>query len=104
MEDRDIYLKAERAQEWREELRKKIKAKDRTDVPRVKMNEVNAQVRIQSYIEVNSGLTQEQAQKEATRCVDCANPTCITDVLLRLISQSLLKESNKGNFWKLLKF
>ncbi len=98
MEDRDIYLKAERAQEWREELRKKIKAKDRTDVPRVKMNEVNAQVRIQSYIEVNSGLTQEQAQKEATRCVDCANPTCITGCPVEINIPKFIKRIEQGEF------
>ncbi len=98
MEDRDIYLKAERAQEWREELRKKIKAKDRTDVPRVKMNEVNAQVRVQSYIEVNSGLTQEQAQKEATRCVDCANPTCITGCPVEINIPKFIKRIEQGEF------
>ena len=29
-------------------------------------------------VEVNSGLTKEQALTEAKRCLDCANPTCIT--------------------------
>ncbi len=98
MDDRDIYLKAERALEWREELRKKIKAKDRTDIPRVMMNEVDARVRIQSYVEVNSGLTQEQAQKEATRCVDCANPTCITGCPVEINIPKFIKRIEQGEF------
>ena len=98
MEDRNSYLKSERSQEWREELRKKIKAKDRTDVPRVKMNEVDAKERVQSYIEVNSGLTQDQAQKEATRCVDCANPTCITGCPVEINIPKFIKRIEQGKY------
>jgi len=98
MEDRDTYLKSERSQEWREELRKNIKAKDRTDILRVKMNEVAPHVRVQSYVEVNSGLTQEQAQKEATRCVDCANPTCITGCPVEINIPKFIKRIEQGEF------
>ncbi len=98
MEDRNSYLKSERSQEWREELRKKIKAKDRTDVPRVKMNEVDAMERVQSYIEVNSGLTQDQAQNEAMRCVDCANPTCITGCPVEINIPKFIKRIEQGEF------
>ncbi len=98
MEDKNSYLKSERAQEWREELRKKVKAKDRTDIPRVKMNEVNAHERIQSYVEVNSGLTKEQAQQEAVRCVDCANPTCITGCPVEINIPKFIKRIEKGEF------
>ncbi len=72
------YLQAQRSQPWREELRKKIKNKDRTDLSRVKMNEVDPEIRSRTYDEVNLGLTLEQAQAEAQRCLDCVNPTCIT--------------------------
>lgn len=73
-----IDLKAERAEEWRAELRKKIKAKDRTDIERVRMPEMNPEVRAKHMDkEVNVGLSAEMAVKEASRCMDCANPTCM---------------------------
>ncbi|MFV0289865.1 MAG: NADPH-dependent glutamate synthase [Mangrovibacterium sp.] len=71
-------LKAERAEEWRSELRKNIKAKDRTDIERVRMPEMNPVERAK-YMdkEVNVGLSAEMAVREASRCMDCASPTCI---------------------------
>ncbi len=41
------------------------------------MPENNPEERIKSHIEVNKGLTEEMAVKEAQRCLDCVNPTCI---------------------------
>ena len=49
------YLKAERAQEWRAELRKNIKAKERTNRERVQMPEEDPDTRNKSNIEVNTG-------------------------------------------------
>jgi glutamate synthase (NADPH/NADH) small chain len=72
------YLKERREQEWRAELRKKLKGKERTDIPRVHMPEVDPMERVKyQNVEVNMGLTEEQAVKEASRCMDCVNPTCI---------------------------
>lgn len=62
---------------WRQELRKSMKAKERTAIPRVEMNELDAEYRSHSRKEeVNQGLTEEQALTEAKRCLDCANPGC----------------------------
>lgn len=64
---------------WREELRKKHTAKERTAIPRVKMPELPAEYRITTLTEeVNSGLSREQAILEATRCLDCPDPQCVT--------------------------
>ena len=72
------FLKEERNQEWRSELRPKLKGKDRTNIERVKMPELEPEIRVKSQIkEVNKGLDLAQAQMEATRCMDCVNPTCI---------------------------
>ncbi len=103
MEDKNTYLQEERAQEWRAELRKEIKNKERTALPRVKMNMVNANERIQSYIEVNSGLTVEQAQEEAKRCLDCANPTCITGCPVEINIPKFIKRIEQGEFLKAAK-
>ncbi|MDD3721382.1 MAG: NADPH-dependent glutamate synthase [Lutibacter sp.] len=71
------YYKAERKTEWRDKLRKEIKAKERTDINRVRMPEAEPNVRNKSNIEVNKGLTLEMALGESHRCLDCAVPTCI---------------------------
>jgi glutamate synthase (NADPH/NADH) small chain len=72
------YLKEERSQEWRAEIRKSMKAKERTSRERVKMPEEDPNVRNKSNIEVNSGLPIENAVLEAQRCLDCPDPTCMT--------------------------
>ena len=72
------YLKAERSQPWREALRKSVKAAERTQRERVKMPEQDAIVRAGNHLEVNCGLSEEQAVGEAARCLDCADPTCIS--------------------------
>ena len=77
MENIIEYLKAERSQEWRTDLRKGTKAKERTNLERVKMPEEDPFVRNTCNVEVNIGLNAETAVLEAKRCLDCANPTCI---------------------------
>ena len=71
------YLKAQRNEPWREELRKSMKNKERADIARVKMAELDADFRSHSYDEVNLGLSLEQALLEAKRCLDCPDPQCI---------------------------
>jgi len=78
MELSSNQLNTERNQPWREELRKAVKSADRTKIERVKMPEQDAVVRSGNHLEVNLGLTREQAQNEAKRCLDCVEPTCIT--------------------------
>ncbi len=72
------YLKTERSQPWREELRKSVKNADRTKRERVSMPEQDPIIRATNYLEVNQGLSEEQALNEAVRCLDCPEPTCIT--------------------------
>jgi glutamate synthase (NADPH/NADH) small chain len=78
MEDKKEYLKAERSQEWREQIRKNLPNKERTSRPRVQMPEQAPDERNKNYLEVNQGLTEEKAIYEAQRCLDCVNPTCIS--------------------------
>lgn len=71
-------LKNDREQEWRVSLRSKMKNKDRTAIGRVKMPEMDAQVRIRYQDrEVNMGLDLAGARQEASRCMDCVTPTCM---------------------------
>ncbi len=94
-----IDLKAERAEEWRAELRKNIKAKDRTDIERVRMPEMNAIERAKHMDkEVNVGLLPEMAVKEASRCMDCANPTCITGCPVNINIPKFIKQIETLDF------
>ncbi len=64
--------------EWREELRKSRTAKERAAQSRVKMPELDPAYRITCNEEVNQGLTAKMAVAEASRCLDCPNPQCVT--------------------------
>jgi glutamate synthase (NADPH/NADH) small chain len=71
------YIKNQRNEPWRAELRQTLKNKDRLAIPRVKMPELDAGYRSRNYEEVNLGLSLEQALQEAKRCLDCPNPQCM---------------------------
>ena len=75
--EENIYT-IERSAAWRETLRKSVKASERTRIERVVMPAQAPDVRNRNNQEVNAGLSEEQAVREASRCLDCANPTCVT--------------------------
>ena len=84
---------------WREALRKAMKSKDRTAIPRVKMRELDPEYRSHTRLEeVNQGLTPEQAVTEAHRCLDCANPTCMTGCPVGINIPSFIKNIERGEF------
>ena len=70
------YIKKGRPDAWRAELRKSMKAKERTSLERGKMPEQDPNVRNKNIEEVNFGITEEMAVVEAHRCLDCPEPTC----------------------------
>ncbi len=98
MEMTPEFLKAERSQEWRTELRKQLKTKDRVQMERLHMPEQEADVRNKNFIEVNLGLTEEQAVHEAKRCIDCPNPTCITGCPVEINIPKFVKKIEAGEF------
>ena len=84
---------------WREELRKSIKAKERSNIERCKMNELDAEYRSHSRKEeVNQGLTKEQAVMEAKRCLDCANPGCMGGCPVGIDIPRFIKNIERGEF------
>ena len=84
---------------WRQELRKSMKAKERTAIPRVEMNELDAEYRSHSRKEeVNQGLTEEQALTEAKRCLDCANPGCTEGCHVGIDIPRFIKNIERGQF------
>lgn len=92
-------IAARRAEPWREALRKSKKNKERTEIPRVKMSELDPEYRSHTRLEeVNLGLTQEQAMLEAQRCLDCANPTCMQGCPVGINIPTFVKNIERGEF------
>ncbi len=90
---------SDRNAEWRKELREKVKAKERTEIERVAMPERTPAERITSQrLEVNTGLTKEMAMREATRCQDCANPTCMEGCPVCIDIPGFIKNIERGEF------
>jgi glutamate synthase (NADPH/NADH) small chain len=92
------FLKREREADWRIELRSKMKNKERTELERIHMPEQEAQVRNRNFKEVNLGLTEEQALVEASRCLDCPKPTCITGCPVGINIPKFIKKIESGDF------
>ena len=89
----------DRSAQWREELRKSMKPKERTLIPRVRMNELDPEYRSHSRKEeVNLGLNEEQALTEAKRCLDCANPSCMEGCPVGINIPTFIKNIERGEF------
>ena len=83
---------------WRDELRKSMKPKERTQIERVVMPELDPVYRATTRTEeVNIGLTKEQAMREAKRCLDCAKPTCVEGCPVNINIPSFIKNIERGN-------
>ena len=99
MTEQEQLIASRRAEPWREELRKQMKNKERTEIPRVKMNELDPEYRSHTRREeVNLGLTAEQARREAQRCLDCPKPTCMQGCPVGIQSPSFIKNIERGEF------
>ncbi|HEY3369732.1 MAG TPA: NADPH-dependent glutamate synthase [Prolixibacteraceae bacterium] len=93
------YLQGERDKEWRVNLRKRMPSKDRTSKTRVRMPEMEPFERIKYQDrEVNIGLSEDQALMEASRCLDCINPTCIEGCPVSINIPKFIKYIEQGNF------
>ena len=89
----------DRNSEWRTELRKSLKPKERTQIERVKMPELDPVYRATTRTEeVNIGLTAEMALTEAKRCLDCAKPTCVEGCPVNINIPSFIKNIERGEF------
>lgn len=97
MEKNLVLIENRRKQEWREELRKSLKAKERISLTRVEMPSLDPNVRNKNNEEVNLGLTHEQALEEAKRCLDCVNPTCMDGCPVRIHIPTFIKNIERDN-------
>ena len=102
MENNDILAQS-RNEEWREALRKSKNAKERISIERVKMPELDPSYRITCKEEVNQGITEEMALVEASRCLDCPNPQCVTGCPVNINIPGFIKNVERGEFNEALK-
>ena len=61
------------------------------------MNELPVDMRIQNFDEVKTGYTKEQAIEEASRCLHCENPTCITGCPVRINIKDFIAKIKEDN-------
>ena len=98
-QDTSIEELTDRNAEWRTELRKSMKPKERTAIPRVIMPELDPVYRATTRTEeVNIGLTPEMALTEAKRCLDCAKPTCVEGCPVNINIPAFVKNIERGEF------
>ena len=97
--DDDIATLTDRNAEWRKSLRTAMKPKERTQIERVAMPELDPAYRATTRTEeVNKGLTKEMAVREAHRCLDCAKPTCVEGCPVNVNIPSFIKNIERGQF------
>lgn len=88
---------SDRDMQWRRELRDAMTAKERTSIPRAQMPMLPADFRIHNNHEVNEGLPADRAQHEATRCLDCPDPQCVTGCPVGIDIPGFIKNIQRGD-------
>ncbi|MDE7451817.1 MAG: NADPH-dependent glutamate synthase [Paramuribaculum sp.] len=83
---------------WRAELRGAMSAKERAAIPRVRMPELDQEYRVTCNEEVNQGISAGQAVLEATRCMDCPDPQCVTGCPVHIDIPGFIKNIQRGDF------
>ncbi|MBO5750534.1 MAG: bifunctional dihydroorotate dehydrogenase B NAD binding subunit/NADPH-dependent glutamate synthase [Bacteroidaceae bacterium] len=97
--DTPLEMLVDRKADWRVELQKSMKPKERTLIERCVMDELDPVYRATTRTEeVNKGLSVEQAMTEAKRCLDCANPTCMEGCPVNINIPSFVKNIERGEF------
>lgn len=97
--DTPMDVLVDRKADWRVELQKSMKPKERTLIERCVMDELDPVYRATTRTEeVNKGLSVEQAITEAKRCLDCANPTCMEGCPVNINIPSFVKNIERGEF------
>ncbi len=100
-------VKERRSQEWRAGLRKGKKNKERIALGVNSMPIRSFNLDIASlYIEDKLGFSEEDALREAQRCLDCPSPGCVMSCPANIQIPSFIKNIERGNLeeaWQVLR-
>ncbi|WP_054252770.1 NADPH-dependent glutamate synthase [Neofamilia massiliensis] len=69
-----------------------------TKLKRVEVSYRDPSIRIKDFEEVCLGYTEEEARKEAARCIQCKNPHCISGCPVAIDIPGFIKKIADGNF------
>jgi glutamate synthase (NADPH) small chain len=75
-----------------------LSKKERMQLPRAAMPEQDAGARRGNFGEVALGLLVDMAQKEASRCLECKDPSCIDGCPVRIDIKSMCQKVTEGDF------
>src|SRR3972149_7130179 len=79
-----------------EKINKKEFKKEK--IPRVAMPEQDPEKRIRNFNEVTLGYTEEDALREASRCIQCKNPKCIKGCPVEIDIKGFIKLIQEKQF------
>ena len=66
-------------------------------IPRVPVREQDAQVRATNFEEVCYGYNMQEAQLEASRCLNCKNPRCVAACPVNINIPTFIQHVVEGN-------
>ena len=67
-------------------------------IPRVPVREQDAKVRATNFEEVCYGYDEQEAQLEATRCLNCKNPRCVAACPVSVKIPQFIQQVAAGDF------
>ena len=67
-------------------------------IPRVPVREQDPKVRVTNFEEVCYGYNVQEAQLEASRCLDCKKPRCVASCPVSLQIPQFIEQVRSGNF------
>jgi glutamate synthase (NADPH/NADH) small chain len=70
----------------------------RNKIPRVPAREQNPKVRARNFEEVCHGYSVEEAQAEASRCLQCKNPGCVTQCPVHIDIPAFINQVENGDY------
>lgn len=84
-------------------MQTELSPKERMQIKRVEMPVQDAEARSRNFSEVNLGLTLEQAQQEALRCLDCKHKPCVNGCPVQVSIPEFITALAVGNLAKAAK-
>jgi glutamate synthase (NADPH) small chain len=93
-----MYNREERRAMWDHACKLEAQIEVKKSKKRERMPEQNPKVRIQNFSEVALGYTQENALREASRCLGCKKPACVEGCPVNVQIPQFIEKIKKGDF------